>query len=161
MHTTVDGDARLSGLVTWDEKDAIWYQVFQGCSYSSMIVFGWSTEVIEEYATQYQDCLKSQDASHSAAFRSSILLHRPLSLDVAFPSIYNVTFPRIASSRSLRARLHRRKSLTLISERVQAMDLIVDEYKSSAGVKILAALYCLNQEYHHERNEYCTKLVWA
>jgi hypothetical protein len=24
-----------------------------------------STEVIEEYATQYQDCLKSQDASHS------------------------------------------------------------------------------------------------
>ena len=60
-----------------------------------------STEVIEEYATQYQDCLKSQDASHSAAFRSSILLHRPLSLDVAFPSIYNVTFPRIDSSRSL------------------------------------------------------------
>jgi hypothetical protein len=53
MHITVDGDTRFSGLVTSEEKDALWYQVFQGCSYSLMIVFGWSSKVMEEY----QDCL--------------------------------------------------------------------------------------------------------
>jgi hypothetical protein len=33
-----------------------------------MSVFGWNTEVTEEYAEQNQDFLKSQDASHSHHF---------------------------------------------------------------------------------------------
>ena len=67
--------------------------------------------------------------------------------------------PRIASSRSLRARLHRRKSLD--SEQTEHIQKGTFDGFVCGWVKIVAALYCLNQEYHHERNNYSTKLMWA